>query len=382
MKVAIVHDYFNQNGGAEKVCETLLELYPLADIFTSTFNPINFENEKNLNKSYIEGRIKTSILDKLFIKNGKPTFWTKFTKHLYFVYPLVMWLMQVKDYDLVVISSTYCGKNIRLNNNKKIIHYCHSPVRFLHGLITEKDHSTLPIWQKLISTLIKPLLKMLDLGAVKNLIANDTIWISNSKFIKQAVNDVYHVDSDVIYPPVDISRFQSIERVENPKEEFYICHGRISFHKRIDLAIEACIKLNKKLKISGTSALTIDLENLIKLVPEDKKHLIEFLGRTDDQTLDTLVSEAKAMIFPGKEDAGIAPIEMLACGMPIIAYQSGGALEYVIEEINGVFFKEQSVEDVIEAINKFESLSFQKEEIKKSVLKFSDKIFLKSFSEI
>ena len=382
MKVALVHDYFNQNGGAEKVCETILSIYPDADIFTSVFNPLNFTESTNIIGSYKSGKVRTSFLNSIFIKNSKPTYWIKYFKHLYFVYPFAMYMMQVKNYDLVLISSTYSAKNIRLKNNKKIIHYCHSPARFLHGLVTEKDHSTLPIWQRVISFLISPILKMIDLGAVRNLVNHNTIWVSNSKFIQDTINNVYHVDSQIIYPPVEINKFAQVVRNPEPKEEFYLCHGRISFHKRLDLAIQACLMLNRKLIISGTSALENDMTNLKKLIPEGKQDLIKFLGRTTDDELSELVSNAKAMLFPGKEDAGIAPIEMIAAGLPVIAYQSGGALEYVIDKVNGVFFKDQDVESLVAKIMEFEAIQFQTSTIKSTVAKFSDKYFIEQIKNL
>lgn len=383
MKIAIIHDYFIQNGGAEKVVESLLSINPNADLFTSAFVKDNFESNPNAIKAFNEGRVKTTFLQNIYIKNNQPSGLLKYSKHLYFLYPTAMSTLKVSGYDLVIISSTYCAKNIRLGNNNRIIHYCHSPTRFLHGLVTEKDHSTLPLWQRFVSGFIlNPILRYQDNSAVKNLISHDTIWISNSKFIRQTVNDVYHVDSDVIYPPVTIDKFKGIIRVEDVLDEFYLCHGRISFHKRLDLAIQACIQTNRKLIISGTSALETDMDQLKSLVPDDYKDKIVFLGRTTDEELTNLVSKARAMLFPGKEDAGIAPIEMIAAGLPVIAYKSGGALEYVKEGLNGVFFEEQSVSSLVEAINDFEGQIFDTDKIKNSVQKFSEEHFVEQFKVI
>lgn len=374
-KIAIVHDYFNQNGGAENVIESLLKLYPKADIYTSVFIPQHFVNSPILTEVYNSGRIKTTLLDKIFMKNGQKTNNLKYFKHIYFLYPIFMSFLEIKNYDLVIVTSTYCAKNVKLNNNKKILHYIHSPARFLHGLLTEKDHSALPVWQKVISTVIKPPLKWLDLNGVANLVRQNTYWVSNSHFVRSMVKKAYKIDSDVIFPPVNLTKYNKITKEESLIEEYYICHGRISFHKRIDLAIEACLVLNKKLYISGTSALEIDFENLKKLVPESKKDLIVFLGRTTDEQLEGLISKAKAMIFPGKEDAGIAPIECLAAGLPVIAYQAGGALEYVKDGINGIFFEKQEIDCLVEAILEFELTKFDIQIIKDSVVEFSEESF-------
>jgi glycosyltransferase involved in cell wall biosynthesis len=383
MKIAIIHDYFIQNGGAEKVVESLLSIYPTVDLYTSVFVRDNFIESPFISLAYSQGRVKASLLQRLYLQDNAPTGLLKFSKHLYFLYPTAMSLMKISGYDLVIISSTYCAKNIRLGNNHKIIHYCHSPTRFLHGLVTEKDHSTLPLWQRIVSKyILNPVLRYQDNWAVKTLVSNDTTWITNSKFIRQTVKDVYHVDSDVIYPPVEIDKFIDIVREVDENDEFYLCHGRISFHKRLDLAIKACIETKKKLIISGTSALETDMEQLKSLVPPEFKDKILFLGRTTDQELTQLVSKAKAMLFPGKEDAGIAPIEMIASGLPVIAYKSGGALEYVQEGLNGVFFEEQTVSSLVEAIIDFENQKFDTTRIKNSVQKFSESNFKVQFRAI
>jgi glycosyltransferase involved in cell wall biosynthesis len=382
LKVALVHDYFNQNGGAEKVMDNLLEMYPHADLYTATFIPENFKNDPNLLRAYQDGRVKTTILDKLFLKNGKKTKALNYFKHLFFIYPIIMSFVKVKNYDLVIISSTYCGKNIRTENCKKLVHYCHSPVRFLHGLVTETDHATLSWFQNLVINIFKPLLKFLDLRAVAHLNSQNCLWIGNSKFIKKTVDQVYGVSSLVLFPPVDLDKYLPIVKNENPSEEFYLCHGRISFHKRIDLAISACLQLNRKLYISGSSALESDMDSLRALVPEAKKELIVFLGRTTDEQLYKLISEAKAMLFPGKEDAGISPIEMLAGGLPVIAYGAGGALEYVVEGQNGVFFYQQKTDALANAIKHFELSTFDTSKIKDSSKQFSKETFEQKFRSI
>ena len=392
-KVAISHDYFVQNGGAESVVESFLEIYPNADIYTSVYYPQNFTEATGnplTQKAYLEGRIKTSKLNNVFINNnGKDRGTLKLFKHLFFLYPLSMQMITVENYDILIISSTYCGKNVKIKNVTTTLHYCHSPVRFLHGLITETDHSSLSAIQKIGTAILSPILKYQDLQAVKYLKSKNCIWIANSNFIKDTILKVYNEESYVIYPPVDINKY--IKVVRKPIEEvialdYYLCHGRISFHKRLDLAILACLKLGKKLIISGKSALDSDLNSLKALIPDNLSHQIEFRGRTTDRELEELISGAKAMIFPGKEDAGIAPIEMIAAGLPVIAFQAGGALEYVQDSINGLFFKDQSVDSLIDAINDYELIlnnnTFDLQVMQDSVSKFSKQTFKTQIKQI
>jgi glycosyltransferase involved in cell wall biosynthesis len=356
MKVAIVHDYLFQFGGAEKVVEVWLEMYPEADIYTSFLVHEKFTNSPTITSAYQSNRIHTSIAQYIF----RFRFLQRFQKHFFWLYPIAMRLVRVKNYDLVLISSTDCGKQIQLYNNQKIVHYCHSPTRYLHGLITEADHQSLNLVYRFLIPLFIPILKYLDLNAVYKLNDHHAIWLANSSFIKQTIKEVYDTESTVIYPPIDLDTFLRIKRERI--EDFYLCHGRISFHKRLDLAILSCLQLKRSLKISGVAGFEKQMDDLKYIVSEyetqypDTQGLIQFLGRTTDEEYAGLVSHCRGFLFPGKEDFGIAPIEILASGVPIIAYQAGGALEYITEGVNGVFFPEQTVGSLMNAILKFEDV--------------------------
>lgn len=387
MKIAIVHDYLHQFGGAEKVVEKWLEMYPDADVYTSIYTPDKFTNSEYFEKARVENRIHTSFAQKI-ISSPKTI---KYFKHFFWLYPISMSFLEVKNYDVVFISSTYCAKNVKLVNNKKVFHYCHSPTRFLHGLVTETDHASLSKAQKLVIPIFKKILKKIDLKAVENLNNNGCIWIGNSKFIQQTIKEVYKVDSLLIYPPIELERFLKVERQPiNGDQEFYLSHGRVSFHKRIDLAINTCLKLGKKLKISGNAGSQMEMDQLQNIVKEfeksnpDKKGMIEFLGRTEHHQIMGLLSQAKGFLFPGKEDFGIAPMEMLAAGLPIIAYKAGGALEYVRDGVNGVFFDEQTIESLSSSIKIFEDniSNFDAQTIKNTSLEFSEQKFRQEIDKL
>lgn len=386
MKIAIVHDYLHQFGGAEKVVEKWLEFYPEADVYTSIYTPDKFESSPHFEKARKENRIHTSFAQKI-IANSKMI---GYFKHFFWLYPIAMSKVKVEGYDAVLISSTYCGKNVKLKNNTRVIHYCHSPTRFLHGLVTETDHASLSKAQKLVVPLFKSGLKKLDLKAVKHLNDNDCTWVGNSKFIQETIKDVYNVDSELIYPPIDLERFMKVDRKPLTGEnEYYLSHGRVSFHKRVDLAILACMQLGKKLKISGNAGSDLEMNQLKDIVKDyEKKHpeskgLIEFLGRTEGEVTTDLAAGCKAFLFPGKEDFGISPVEMLAAGVPVIAYKEGGALEYVQENINGVFFHPQTTEELIKGIKDFESKNnWDADTIKRTSAKFSEEMFKQEIDKL
>ncbi len=382
MNIAIVHDYLHQYGGAEKVVESWLDMYPEAHIYTSFIIPRQFETSPQISKAFQEGRIHTTWLQYIL-----PHI-IKFYKHLFWLYPIVMSFLTVKNYDTVLISSTYCAKNVRYKNCKKLIHYCHSPVRFLHNLTTETDHKSINAILQFIIPFFKSPLKWMDLRAVEYLNNQGCLWLANSKYIQQTIEEVYHTKSLVVYPPIDLEKFLPIQRKPGNIADFYLCHGRISFHKRLDLAIMVCLELKKPLKISGSGSFQHEIDSLKKLVNDyetthpQTKGLVEFLGRTTNEQVQDLLTSCKGFLFPGKEDFGITPIEVLASGVPIIAFKSGGALEYISDGMNGVFFDEQHVESVKQAIEKFELSHFDTTNIKQTSLQFSIDTFRANINKL
>ncbi len=382
-KIIIVHDYLHQFGGAEKVIESWLEIYPKAEILTTIFTPDKFEKSTTITKAYQEGRVKTTWLDYLGV------FIRRYFKHFFWIYPIVMSFYVVKDYDLVIISATYCGKNIKLKNNKKIIYYCYTPTRFLHNLMTKADTANISLVYKLVMPIFKFPLKILDLRAAKYLTKKKVIWLAISKHVQKIIKEKYQINSEVVYPPVEVNNFLTIRRKVNTVDPFYFSFGRISFHKRIDLAIQACLELNKKLIIAGTSALDSDINNLKKIIANYKKQnpkknvKIEFVGRISDGQLNKYLATCKAFIFPTKEDFGIAPIEALASGTPVIALGQGGALEYIQNKKNGLFFDKQEVKSLKKSIQNFEKIkTWNIQNIKKSSMNFNKTKFQEYFQKI
>jgi glycosyltransferase involved in cell wall biosynthesis len=397
-KIAIVHDFCFQYGGAEKVVEKFLEMYPEAELVTPIFVLSKFKSSEIFTSLFNSNKIKTTWLNGVF--NWNNGFLLKYFKHFFWLYPLVMRFVVLNDYDLILISSTDCGKQIRFNNLPKILHYCHTPTRYLHGL-TDSESYQISFLQKFFLAFFTFFLRPFDLSAVKYLNSKNCMWVANSVFVQGLIKEIYNTDSVVVYPPIEVKKYLKINRLnssfnnENENQvnqndqiikdsNFYLCHGRISFHKRIDLAIKACMELGLKLKISGTSGLPQDmiyLQNIIDSYEKefpDKKGLIEILGRTSDEEVFDLITNCRAFIFPGKEDFGIAPVEMLSAGVPLIAYKAGGALEYVIEGENGIFFPEQTTESLKQGIQNFEKIpKWNINKIKESTLKFDKDIFRK-----
>jgi len=350
MKIAIAHDYLNQYGGAERVVETIHELFPEATIFTSIYI------KSNMPESFKHMSIKTSFMQKLpFLKKH-------FKKYLLF-YPKAMQNFNLSNYDIVISSSSAFAKGIITGKKTCHICYCYSPMRFVwdyEKYINKEDINKVIL--KILPKLIKKL-KYWDLETNKRV----DYFIAISKDIKNRIKRFYNREATVIYPPVEIEKF----RVLNSIGDYFLIVSRLNSYKNIDLVIKAFNKLRLNIKIVGTGPYKQELEKM------SKGNNIEFLGRVSDDRLVELYGSCRAFIFPGEEDFGIAPLEAQASGRPVIAYAKRGALETVVENTTGVFFKENSVISFSNTIKKFMKMEdiFNPKIIREHALKFDKRIF-------
>jgi glycosyltransferase involved in cell wall biosynthesis len=197
-------------------------------------------------------------------------------------------------------------------------------------------------------------------------------FISNSSEIQRRVKNTYNRDSVVINPPVRCNLFN----ISETDGDYYFVVSRFVPYKRFDLAVQACKELGRKLVIIGDGP---EREKMEKIADGDPN--IIFMGRQPDDVLKKYMSECKALLFPGLEDFGIVPVETMACGRPVIAYGKGGVLDTVIDGKTGIFFNEQTAESLKEAILKFETMSFDKQEIRKHALEFDEEVFKKKIKD-
>ncbi len=350
MKVAIVHDYLNQYGGAEKVVEILHEIFPEAPIYTSIYL------SGNMPDCFRSMDIRTSFMQNLPFLNRH------FKKYL-LLYPKAMKSFDLKEYDLVISSSSTFAKGI--NTGKKTCHicYCYTPTRFIwdhDNYIAKEDFGR--IFKAILPLAVRKLKKQ-DLEAAKGV----DHFIAISEIVKKRIKKYYGRESIVIYPPVETSKFIG----SGKDKKYFLVVSRLNPYKKIDLVIGAFNKLPYELKVVGCGPY---METLKKMA---KSKNIKFLGKISDERLIKIYSECKAFIFPGVEDFGIAPLEAQASGRPVIAYAAGGALETVVEGSTGLFFKRQSVRSLIGSIEKFMKIenSFEPEAIRRNALKFDKEIF-------
>ncbi len=343
-KVAIVAEWLTSRGGAEKVVDNLLKIFPKADLYTSVYNPKIFPEYKNR----LTG---TTWLQKIPLLNKKHQFLAP-------LLPIAMRNFDISGYDLIISSSSSVGKFIKKSPECVHVCYCHTPMRYAWEPKTDGRIIKLPGGGFFVK-----MLKKWDLESNHFI----DFFISNSNYTAERIKKFYNREATVIYPPVEIF---SADVLSNKKEDFYFCISRLVTYKRIDLAVRSCIRLNKKLVIAGTGP---ELENLKRLANGHEN--ISFLGAVSDGAKKTLYKNAKAVIFPADEDFGIVPIEANSFGTVAIALNKGGCKESLIEGMNAVLFESQTVDSMCKAIERFEKMQFDRRKIAASAQKFSTENF-------
>ena len=332
MKVAIVHDWLVTYGGAERVVQRLLEIYPDADIYTLVYD------RKKMNRYFPEEKVTASFIQKF-------PFATKiYTKLLSFM-PKAFEKFDLTKYDLVIASSSCCAKGVITSPDTAFIAYIHSPMRYAWDLYYDYYKKS-GFATRFFMKRQMPKIRLWDFVSSQRIDA----LASNSSYIARRIKKFWNRDAEVIYPPVDTDRL-SPDGMES--DDFYVVFSRFVPYKRIDLAIKACGELKKKLVVIGDGSQAKELKALAQ---KYRGADIRFTGRIDDKEVKRCLQRCRALIFCAEEDFGIIPVEAQAAGRPVIAFNKGGAKETVIDGKTGVFFDEQETESVKEAILRFEEL--------------------------
>ena len=358
MKIAIVHDWLPFMGGAENVVANMLEIFPEAVLYTSICN-----------KDKLTGKLKDANIITTHLQKGKKEI--KNHRKLFPFMPTAMESIDLTGYDIVISSSSSVAKSVITGTDTLHICYCHTPMRygweFMHSYIGDLEGKG-KLKNKLKSYLMS-FMRVWDYASS----ARVDVYVANSINVAKRIKKHYRRNAYVIHPPVRGNMFQ----ISEEKGDFYLCVSRLQEYKRVDLAVKACTKLNVPLVVIGDGPEKQKLEKMAG-------PMIKMLGRVSDDVIREYYGKCKAFLFPGEEDYGITPLEAQASGRPVIAYGKGGALETVIDGETGVFFKEQTIESMIEAIQRAEKISFDKEKLRKHAMEFDESIFkdkLKRFVE-
>jgi len=354
MRVALVHDYLVQYGGAERVLEVLAEMFPQAPIYTLIYDP------EQLYGAFSDKKIRTSFLQSLpFAK----------TNHRLFpaLMPLAVEDLDLTAYDLVISSSNSYTKGVITSPDALHICYCHTPMRYAW----DDYHRHFQEFNFVAG--VKNLLPFaMNYIRLWDKISSDRVdyYLANSNNVAKRINKYYRMPAQVLYPPVNTE----VEFDADYKGEYYLMLGRFLPYKHYDIVVEAFARNGKELHLVGSGP---DEEKLRKIA--QGKDNIKFLGRLNDEEAQLEFRECRAFIFASEDDFGIVPVEAMAAGKPVIAYGRGGALETVEDGKTGIFFDEQSADCIIKTVDRFEKMNFDATYIHNYAQKFSKDTFKHNF---
>jgi glycosyltransferase involved in cell wall biosynthesis len=362
LKTAIVHDWLNQIGGAEEVLETLVDMYPGAPVYTSMYW------REHMPDAFRAWDIHTTWMDRL------PGIHRHHQPYL-LLYPLAFGGLELSGYDLVISNKSAFCLGVRTPPETHHICYCLTPTRYVWDFDAYVAREQVG---GAASRSVRPFLPWLqrwERAAADRVDA----FLSISEAVRNRVQRIYGRESDVIYPPVDTARFRP--STENGHDNYFLIISRLVPYKRIDLAVRAFSDLGLPLWIGGDGRDRADLEAMAG--PS-----VRFLGRVPDGDLPALLARCRAFIFPGLEDFGIAPVQAMASGRPVIAYAGGGALDTVVDGVTGSFFHEQTPGSLARAVREFDGSAFDPafirahaEQYDVSVFKARMRAFVDAFTE-
>lgn len=328
MRVAIVHDKLVQMGGAERVARRMLRLWPHADFYTSAFDP-----ELAAREGF--GDVHATFLQRLPARAEQ-------TRWMLPLYDRAFRSLDLGGYDLLVSSAAMFAKSAHSPTAPHVC-YCHTPVVYLWHL-RDSHFRELPYRAgvRLAASATVPWLRRADRRAA----AAVDVFVANSNAVAERIRRYYGRESLVVHPPVDVSAFAA----DPPADDYFVVVARLYPYKRVDLAIEACAQVGVRLKVLGDGG---DRKRLEALAGET----VEFLGWVDDDRKAEVIGAARALLAPQLEDFGIAMVEALAAGTPVIALQAGGALDIIDDGETGLLFAEQTTASLVEAIRRLDSAS-------------------------
>nr|MBN1230192.1 glycosyltransferase [Anaerolineae bacterium] len=353
MKLALVHDWLNQIGGAENVLEQMVDLFGIdTPVYTSIYDPVRMPD------FYREWDIRTTWMDNL------PAIHAYHQPYLP-VYPMAWQGLDLSGYDLVLSNKSGFCHGVNTGETHHLC-YCLTPTRYLWQFQNYVQRERL---SATTAAILRPVIRMMrrwDYQAAQRV----GQFVAISTAIQARIKQFYHRESVVIYPPVDTHRFEPTAA----HEDYFLVVSRLVPYKRVDLAVQACTRLDKPLIVVGDGRDRAELERKAGAT-------VTFLGRVPEDDLPDLVSRCKAFLFPGLEDFGIAPVEAQAAGRPVIAFKGGGALDTVIDGETGVFFAEQSVESLLDAMRRFEQVSFDPVACRRNAERFDTALFRSQLAE-
>jgi glycosyltransferase involved in cell wall biosynthesis len=344
VKVAIVHDWLNQIGGAEVVLETLVEMFPRAPVFTTIYW------RDGMPSRYREWDIRPTWLDRA------PFIYRRHQPYLP-LYPLAVKSMDLRGYDLIVSNKSGFCHGVHTTSGQLHIDYCLTPTRYVWDYASYAAREGIG---QALDLLLRPLIRWLQ-GWDRRAADGVDHFVAISREVQSRIARFYYRDSTIIYPPVNINQYRLSC---DPPGDYFLVVSRLVPYKRIDLAVRACSELGLPLIVAGEGRDRAALEAMAGPT-------VRFVGRVPDDERGELLAHCRAFIFPGYEDFGIAPVEAQAAGCPVIAYAAGGALDTVVDGQTGLFFHAQTSEALMDAIRRLDWTDFDPAIIRRNAERFS-----------
>jgi glycosyltransferase involved in cell wall biosynthesis len=351
-----VHDYLNQYGGAERVLEELHALFPSAPVYTSMYSP------ERMSPAIRRIDVRTSFMQRLPLV-------TRHHQPFLLLYPLAFESFDLSGFDVVISNSSAFSKGVVTPPGTLHLCYCLTPMRWVWNYRAYVERERLGWLPRLVLPAAISQLRAWDVATAQNV----DRFLAISTTVGARIRKYYRRDATIIYPPVNCDAFNTSDTRVG---DYYLIVSRLVPYKRIDLAVDAFGRLGIPLKIVGSSG-----RNLDELRARASRN-VEFVGRVSDAELKQLYAGCRALVFPGEEDFGIAPLEANASGRPVIAYAAGGALDTVIDRNTGVLFDRQDAESLMHAVSRVEATDWDCEALRAHARKFDRQVFRQQLLQV
>jgi glycosyltransferase involved in cell wall biosynthesis len=351
-RLVIVHDFLLQRGGAERVVDALLGALPKAELATCIMSDAYAEK-------YRGRRITTSYLQRAPVSERSFRMLLPLFAHAFST-------LRLPEADIALCSSSGWAHLIAGRAEMPVVVYCHTPARWLW----RPDQYFRSRRSQALRLFLSPLLRALRTIDCENAVAA-TRYVANSFTVADRIARCYGLEADVVYPPVDVARFQA----DRPREDFYLVVSRLLDYKRVDLAVDACSRTKRRLLVVGTGPV---LNRLRRRAGSS----VEFLGWQPDESVTQLMETCRALLFPGEEDFGITAVEAMAAGAPVVGFDRGGAAETIVHGSTGILFADQTVSEVAHALDQLEDQAWSPELISRHAEKFNPSRFAEEMRSV
>ena len=328
-RIAVTHDYLDQYGGAERTLLAICQRFRSAPLYTSVYDRAVMRR-----LGFVEPaqRIVVSFIQRWPLRRRVPRY------YLTWLYPLAFRTFDLRGYELILSSANFAAKDLTLSHGAVHVSYCYTPPRFLWGFDSDTACRAMPFHERPLATLAKATLRRLDFRAAQHV----TMFIACSNAVARRIRQAYRRRSVVVYPPVDTERFG---RHALSDEGFFLTVSRLNAYKRIDYVIDACNRARLPLVVVGTGPWEMRLR--ARAGPT-----VRVVGHLSDAEVERLMSSCRAFVLPGEEDFGIAAVEAMAAGKPVLALRRGGAVETVIDGGTGLLYDEPTPDSFLDAVDR------------------------------